>query len=196
MLNWTIWNDLYTESRVTLSDDLDMEGNYVFLITSSQSLQSVWQTFIYANTDFTTAGNFKMQALIRKNTNTGSVYLFARADDTTKEAYILEMKDNLRLYKGILGEDFLGDPLESIGDYIFPKNVTYHIEFAIHTEPNDQTFIQVKVGDRETVENWTTVFSVIVENETLLTGYWGFGMGTYSRRENFYFDNIKYFVET
>jgi hypothetical protein len=195
MLNWETWEELHTEQRVTLSDGLDMSGDYVYLINSDITLTSTWQSCIIANTDAVAAGNCKIRALIRKNTNSGSLYLFVRGNKSTKNAYILEIKDGIGLYRGLVGSPFNGNYIESSGDYIFPKNVTYHVELAVHTEPDLKTFIQVKLGDREDPETWTTIFSVITENETQLTGYWGFGMGTYTRRENYYFDNIQYFIE-
>lgn len=195
MLNWETWKELHTVQRVTLSDDLDMVGNYTYLINSDTALTSTWQSCIIANTDTINASNFKIRALVRKNTNSGALYLFTRANKITKEAYILEFKDSIGLYKGELGVPFSGNYLDSSGEYVFPKNVTYHLEFAVHTAIDNKTFLQVKIGDREDPENWTTVLSVITTNETLLTGYWGFGMGTYQRRENYYFDEFEYFVE-
>lgn len=187
--------ELHTEQRATLSDGLGMHGSYAYLINSDVTISSTWQSCIIANTDIVNAGNFKIRGLIRKNTNSGAAYLFARANGTSKEAYILEMKDGLGLYKGTLGVPFTGNYIDNTGEYVFPKNVTYHMEFAIHTEPDNKTFMQVKLGDMQDPENWTTIFSVIRENETLLSGYWGFGMGTYTRRENYYFDDLQFFLE-
>lgn len=195
MLNWDIWEQHLTENRVTLSDGVDMIGGYTYLINSDISINGQWQNFVMANTDFPTARNFKIRAYIRKNTNLGSFYLFGRASSLTKQAYILELKDNLSIYKGVIGQPFSGPYLDSTGEYVFPKNVTHHLEIAFHTEPNNQTFIQVKYGDKAANETWKTVFSIVVQNETRLEGYWGFGVGTYTRRENYYVDNIQYFLE-
>lgn len=195
MLNWETWVQLHTIQRVLLSDDLDMEGDFSYLISSDISLSSTWQSCIVANTDIVTAGNFKIRALVRKNTNIGGLYLFVRGNKSTNQAYILELKDSIGLYKGTLGQPFTGNYLDSTGEYVFPKNETYHLEFAVHTDNSHNTFLQVKKGDREDPESWTTIFSVITQGETLLTGYWGFGMGTYTRRENYYFDKIEYFLE-
>lgn len=195
MLDWEIWQQTHTENRVILADNLDMGGDYCYQISSDVSLSSVWQTSIVANTNATTASNFKLRAMVRKNSTTGSIYLFGRANKNTNQAYILEMKDSIGLYQGTLGTYFTGNYLVNSGDFVFPKNVTYHIEAAFHTSLDNKTFIQVKMGDLQPAEVWTTLFSVIVPNETLVSGYWGFGMGTYTRREQYYFDNIQYFVE-
>lgn len=196
MLGWQTWIQLHTEERATLSDNLDMQGSYCYFISTDNSLSSTWQTSIIANTDYPTASNFKIRAYVRKNTTNGCLYLFARANEQTKQAYILELKDAISLYKGTLGEPFSGNYIESTGTFCFPKNVTYHLEFTIHTTPDNKTFIQVKKGDKDPVsETWDTVFSVILENETALTGYWGFGIGSFTRREFFYLDNIQYFIE-
>jgi hypothetical protein len=164
-----------------------MGGSYCYQVSSDISLSSTWQSTIIANTNATTASNFKIRALVRKNTNSGSIYLFGRANKTSKQAYILELRDSLFLYKGVLGEYYTGSHLVSTGSYVFPK--------AFHTGVDNKTFVQVKMGDMQLSESWTTVFSVITENENLPSGYWGFGVGTYTRREQFYFDNVQYFME-
>lgn len=195
MLDWETWVQTHTENRVILADTLDMGGSYCYQISSDVSLSSTWQSSIIANTNATNVSNFKIRALVRKNTNSGSIYLFGRANKTSKQAYILELRDSLFLYKGVLGEYYTGSYLVSTGDYIFPKNATYHLELAFHTGVDNKTFVQVKFGDMQVSESWTTVFSVITENENLPSGYWGFGVGTYTRREQFYFDNVQYFLE-
>jgi hypothetical protein len=196
MLNWEVWKEENVVNRVTLSDGVDMHGSYVYQMSSDNVITSVWQSSIMANLDTPTAANFKIRGLVRKNNSDGSLYLFVRGNRTTKQAYILEMKDSIRLYKGTLGVDYLsGAILVSTEQYIFPKNNTYHLEFAVHTGQDNKTFFQVKLGDRGDPEQWNHVFSIITSNETMPNGYWGFGCGTYTRREHFYFDDLQYYLE-
>jgi len=194
MLNWETWSEDNVVDRVILTENVDMQGSYCCMLSSSDVVNNAWQKAVVANTDMTALTNFKIRAKVRKDTNSGNLYLFGRANKNNNSAYILELKDSFRFYKGTLGENFEGVPLVTSA-LPFSKNVTYNVELLFHTGIDNKTFVQVRCAENTDVLIWQHVFSVIISNENLTSGYFGFGCGTYHRRENYYFDYFQVYLE-
>lgn len=144
--------------------------------------------------------NFKLRALMKKRQDEAHPFLFLRANGKTSSSlaykFVHRLDGKFALYKETIDGNFTTTPL-LVSSSVYTTSATYEIEFLTYSQPNNDTFIEAWLGDRDPYTPFVPIFKTMIfgSDNPILSGWCGFGSYSSISGTHSYFDLFEVYEE-